>query len=311
MDKILEALSKLLPAEQLNEVSAAIAEMLEESKNEVKAELEAEFNKNLEEAYAELSSEKEESEKVAKEGYRQAWDIITELRNRNEIMKTEYDAAIEEGYEEAYQQILAERGKNENIEVELHEEYEKRFNESKGYMVDKLDLFLRNKGKEIYEMARRDIMNDPSMVEHKVTLDRIIESVSNYITDEDRVLATSSRLEEVKKAAEEANGRIRILEAKNIRLSTENNKLNEAIKQAAELITESKHVANVDEKKERVEKAKSAAGRGEVATENVKVVAEYANKDKAGDTDNEVVVEGMNPEFLHDMQVLSGLKTND
>jgi hypothetical protein len=311
MDKILEALSKLLPAESLNEVSAAIAEMLEESKNEVKAELEAEFNKNLEEAYAELSSEKEESEKVAKEGYRQAWDIITELRNRNEIMKTEYDSAIEEGYEEAYQQILAERGKNENIEVELHEEYEKRFNESKGYMVDKLDLFLRNKGKEIYEMARRDIMNDPSMVEHKVTLDRIVESVSNYITDEDRVLATSSRLEEMKKATEEANGRIRILEAKNIRLSTENNKLNEAIKQAAELITESKHVANVDEKKERVEKAKSAAGRGEVATENVKVVAEYANNKNAGDTDNEVVVEGMNSDFLHDMQVLSGLKTND
>lgn len=311
MDKILEALSKLVPADQINEVSAAIAEMLEESKKE----LETEFNKNLEEAYAELSAEKEESEKVAKEGYRQAWEIITELRNRNEIMKAEYDAAIDEGYEEAYQAILAERGKNENIEVELHEEYEKRFNESKGYMVDKLDLFLRTKGKEIYEAARRDIINDPAMVEHKVTLDRIVENVSNYITDEDRVLATSARLDELKKSVEEANGRIRILEAKNIRLSSENNKLNEernklneAMKEAEALLTETKVVGD---KKERVEKAKSATGRGEIVTENVKVVGEAAAKDHAGDTDDDVVVEGMDPDFVHQMQVLSGLKSND
>jgi len=308
-DKITEALSKLLPEDQLKEVSSAIAEMLEETK----ADLETEFNKNLEEAYSELSEQLVESEKVAEEGYHQAWDFITDLRNRIEVMRAEYDSAIEEGYEEAYQAILAEKGKNENIETDLYEEYEKRFNESKGYVVDKLDLFLRNKGKEIYEMARRDIMNDPSMVEHKVVLENIVQQVSNYISDEDRVLATSSRLGETKKGLEEAQGRIRMLEAKNIRLSTENNKLNETVKQAAELIQESTQNAVADNKKVRVEKAKNASGRGEVATENTKVVAEYAAEPKkTGDSDNgdDTLVESMDPAQLHAMQVLAGTKNN-
>jgi len=309
MDKITEALSKLLPEDQLKEVSSAIADMIEETK----VELETEFNKNLEEAYAELSEQLVESEKVAEDGYREAWDFITDLRNRIEVMRAEYDSAIEEGYEEAYQAILAEKGKNESIETDLYEEYEKRFNESKGYVVDKLDLFLRNKGKEIYEMARRDIMNDPSMVEHKVVLENIVQQVSSYISDEDRVLATSSRLDETKKNLEDAQGRIRMLEAKNIRLNTENNRLNESVKQAAELIQESTQTAVADNKKARVEKAKNASGRGEVATDNVKVVAEYANEPKSkGDNDkgDDTLVESMDPAQLHAMQVLAGTKNN-
>jgi rubrerythrin len=308
MDKILEALSKLLPEDQLKEVSSAIAEMVEETK----AELEVEFNKNLEEAYTELSEQLVESEKVAEDGYRQAWDFITDLRNRIEVMRAEYDSAIEEGYEEAYQAILAEKGKNENIETDLYEEYEKRFNESKGFLVDKIDLFLRGKGKEIYEMARRDIMSDPSMVEHKVVLDNIVEQVSGYITDEDRILATSSRLDETKKNLEDAQGRIRMLEAKNIRLSTENNKLNETVKQAAELINESTKSAVEDSKKARVEKAKKVTGRGEVVTENTKVVSEFSNTPKTDNTDNgdDTLVESMDPAQLHAMQVLAGTKNN-
>ncbi len=309
MDKILEALSKLLPEDQLKEVSSAIVEMIEETK----VELETEFNKNLEEAYTELSEQLNESEKVAEDGYRQAWDFITDLRNRIEVMRAEYDAAIEEGYEEAYQAILAEKGKSENIETDLYEEYEKRFNESKGYVVDKLDLFLRNKGKEIYEMARRDIMNDPSMVEHKVVLEKIVESVSDYISDEDRILATSSRLDETKKNLEEAQGRIRMLEAKNIRLSTENNKLNETVKEAASLISESTKHAVEDNKKARAEKAKNVTGRGEVATDKVKVVAEYADDSKkTGDNDNsdDTIIESIDPAQLHAMQVLAGTKQN-
>ncbi|RDJ35595.1 MAG: hypothetical protein DWQ19_12320 [Crenarchaeota archaeon] len=309
MDKITEALSKLLPEDQLQEVSAAVSEMLEKKKKE----LEAEMNSNLEEAYATLTAEKEETERVAKEGYRQAYDIISELRNRNEIMKSEYDTAIEEGYEEAYQAILAERGKNENIEVELHEEYEKRFNESKDYMVEKLDLFLRNKGKEIYEMARRDVMNDPTMAEHKVTLDKIVESVSNYISDEDRIMATSSRLEEAHKQVEELSGRVKILESKNIRLSRENTNLNEAMKEAAALITESKSHANDDEKKARIDEAKKVTGRGDVVTEDTKVVGEYSNDNKGNTTndDDDVVVEGFDPDTLDQLAVLAGTKKSD
>jgi hypothetical protein len=310
MDKILEALSKLLPADQMEGVKAAVEEMV----NEVKAELEAEMNKNLDEAYAELTEELQEAEKVGEEGYRKAWDIITDLRNRIDTLRAEYDAALDEGYEEAYQQVLAERGKNETLETELHEEYEKRFNESKAYLVEKVDQFLRTKGKEIYEQARRDIMNDPSMVEHKIVLEKIVENVSDYITDEDRVFATSSKVEEVKKQLSDATARIKMLEAKNIRLDSENRKLNEHVKQAAEIITESKKVADDEAKKARVEKAKNATGRGKVSTEKtVEVVAEYADEDNKGGNDDgdTTLVENLAESDLHDFQVLAGIKTND
>ena len=308
MDKILEALNKLLPEDQISEVTTALEGILADTKKE----LEDEYNKNLEEAYGELSTEKEEAEKVAREGYRQAYEYITEQRNRMEIMKAEYDAAIEEGYEEAYQQILAERGKGENLEVDLHEEYEKKFNESKDYMVDKLDVFLRSKGKEIYEAARRDVVNDPAMVEHKVVLDRIVENVNGYITDEDRILATGSRLKDSQKSVDDLSGRVKILESRNIKLSMDNTKLNEAMKEAAELINESKEAVETGEKNVRTEKAKKATGRGEIVTEDVKVVAEHHNDDKGNKTDDdELVVEGLDQETLHEIQVLAGTRTND
>jgi hypothetical protein len=53
MNKIKEALEKLLPADQIQEVSSAIEEMLKDAKSE----LETEFNSKLEEAYAEVSNE--------------------------------------------------------------------------------------------------------------------------------------------------------------------------------------------------------------------------------------------------------------
>jgi len=308
MDKILEALSKLLPADQMEGIREAVEEMV----NDVKAELEAEMNKNLDEAYAELTGEVQEAEKIGEEGYRKAWDIISDLRGRLTTLRAEYDNALDEGYEEAYQQVQVEKGKNEALEGQLHEEYEKRFNDSKSFLVEKVHQFLRAKGKEIYEQARRDILNDPSMVEHKIVLEKIVESVSDYITDEDRILATSSRMEEAKKQVSEASARIKMLEAKNIRLSTENNKLNEQVKQAAEIITESQKSADTESKKARVEKAKSATGRGKVSTDKVEVVAEYASDDKGGDDDSDTtLVENLAESDLHDYQVLAGIKSND
>ena len=49
MDKITEALKKLLPESEINEVAASINESLEQAKTE----LEAEYNAKLEEAYKE------------------------------------------------------------------------------------------------------------------------------------------------------------------------------------------------------------------------------------------------------------------
>lgn len=294
MEKILEALKKLLPESEVNEVSSAIQGMLDQAKTD----LEAEFNNKLEEAYAELSNEVSDAEKIAEKGYEEAYAIIADLRNRLEVQGEEYNSALEEGYEEAYQMLLQEKEKNQKLEVELYEEYDKKLSEMKEYIVDKVDQFLQFKGQEIYEQAKRDIINDPRMVEHKVALDKIIDITSNYLSDEDFAAVNSAKLEEASKSIEEMKAQLRIMEARNIRLSTENTKLNEAVREAQEVITESQKVVSetkkeavVNEQKERTEKAKNVTGRGK--TEDGEVISEYAAPTDAG---------------MDQMLVLSGLK---
>jgi hypothetical protein len=282
MDKIVEALKKLLPEDQINEVAAAVKEMLEASK----AELEAEFNTKLEEAYAQLSSELSEKEKTGYQGYQEAYAIINDLRNRLEMQREEYNKQLEEGYEEAYQLLIAEREKNNTLEVDMYEEYDKKLQEMKDYIVDKVDQFLQFKGSEIYEQAKRDVLNDPRMAEHKVALDKIVDITANYLSDEDYALATSTKLEESRKKLEEVQGQLRIMEARNIRLSTTNTQLTEQVRRAKEVINEGRQVKTEDKKaqviteqKERVSKVKNVTGRGHTDTENVEVIAEYNNGD--------------------------------
>jgi hypothetical protein len=277
MEKILESLKKLLPETEVNEVSSAIQDMLDEAK----ADLEAEFNQKLEEAYAELSKEVSDAEKVAEQGYEEAYTIIADLRNRLELQGEEYKSALEEGYEEAYQMLKQEQGKNQKLEVEMYEEYDQKLAQMKEYIVDKVDQFLQFKGQEIYEQAKREIINDPRMVEHKVALDKIVDIASNYLSDDDFNSVKSAKIEEANKAIEDMKAQIRILEARNIRVSTENTKLNEAVRHAQDVITESKKVvtevkkeAVVNEQKERTEKAKNVTGRGK--TNDGEVISEYA-----------------------------------
>jgi len=278
MDKITEALKRMLPEAEVGEVASAVKEMLEETKNS----LEKEFNDKLEEAYAELTGELETAEKTAEKGYEEAYAIIADLRNRLEVQGEEYKAALEEGYEEAYQILKTERNKNQSLEVEMYEEYDKKLAEMKEYIVDKVDQFLQFKGQEIYEQAKRDVLNDPRMSEHKVTLDKIIDLTSNYLSDVDFATVSSSKLDEANKSIEEMKGQLRLMEARNIRLSTENTKLNESVRQAQEIITESRKAISRDKKssfiteqKERSEKAKNVTGRGKIADEGV-VLSEYA-----------------------------------
>ena len=185
-DKIVEALKKLLPEDQINEVASAVNDMLESSKRE----LESEYNDKLEEAYKQLSEEMSNAEKTAYQGYQEAYGIIADLRNRLEMQRDEYNKALEEGYEEAYQMLLQEREKNNTLEVDMYEEYDKKLGEMKDYIVDKVDQFLQFKGAEIYEQAKRDVLNDPRMAEHKVTLDKIVDITANYLSDEDYQAAT-------------------------------------------------------------------------------------------------------------------------
>jgi len=293
-NKIFESLKKMLPENEVKEVSSVISEMIENAKDE----MEKEYNKNLEEAYAQLSGELASAEKTAYEGYQEAYEIINDLRTRLEVQKQEFDAQLEEGYEEAYQMLLAERNTKSQVEVDLYEEYDQKLAEMKAYIVEKVDQFLQYKGAEIYEQAKKDLVNDPRILEHKVALDKIVDITANYLSDEDFAAVSSAKLEEATKAIEEMKGQLRIMEARNIRLSTENTKLNEAVRQAQEVITESKKVvaetkkeAIVTEQKERTEKAKDVTGRGN--KDEGTVISEYAAPQDSG---------------MDQLLVLSGLK---
>lgn len=300
MEKLLEALKSLLPKDQVKDVSEAIEGYL----SEAKTELETEFDNKLKEAYTEMTEEKGSDEAVAEQGYQQAYAIIQDLRNRLELQKEEYEAALEEGYEEAYKHIKEEQGKNGNIEVEMYEEYEKKLNEMRDYVVDKVDQFLQFKGKEIYEQARRDVVSDPRMVEHKVTLDRIVELASDYISDEDYASATSSRLNEAEKVSDDLKGQMRILEARNIRLGSQNTKLQEAVRESATLLTEQASASTESGKKARADKATQASGRGKKVADS-ELIAEYGDGNEAAN--NDVLTE---QDEYHDLKVLSGLVEN-
>lgn len=293
MNKITEALGKLLPEDQIKDVTSAIEEML----GEAKQELEKEYNDKLEEAYSELSNELKESEKVAEEGYNEAYSIISELRNRLDVQGKEYEATLEEGYEEAYQMLVEERNKNKNLEVSLYEEYDKKLEEMKEYIVDKVDQFLQTKGQEIYEQAKQDLLNDPRFVEHKSTLDKIIDITSDYISDEDYANVSSAKLEEAKKSIDDLKGQVKLLEARSIRLSTENTKLNEAIREKESVLVEqaqniekAKKNSRKEEMNERVEKSEEVSGRGQVV---------------AGES---IIAENNAADNFNDLHVLAGLK---
>lgn len=281
MDKIVEALKKLLPESEAKEVASVVTEMLDNAKKE----LEAEYTTKLEEGYVEFSNELSQAEKTAESGYQEAYAIIGELRNRLELQGEEYKQALDEGYEEAYQMLKQERDKSNTLEVEMYEEYDRKLSEMKEYIVDKVDAFLQFKGGEIYEQAKRDILNDPRMAEHKVALDKIVDVTSQYLSDEDFNGATSAKLDEAVKQVEEMKGQLRIMEARNIRISTENTKLNETVRQAQELISESRKASTsrrkaevVTEQKERTQKAKQVTGSGRIVNnDDREVISEYAN----------------------------------
>ena len=272
MDKILEALKKMLPENQINEVADAIKGMLKQAKVDV----EKEYNSRLEEAYSELAKELTEAEKTAENGYEEAYRIIGDLRGRLDIQGQEYQSALEEGYEEAYQMLKSEREKGGKIEVDMYEEYDNKLNQMKSYIVDKVDEFLQLKGSEIYEQARRDVLSDPRLAEHKVTLDKIINITSDYISDDNMNAISGKKLEEAQKTLDEQKGQIKILEARSIRLSTENTKLNESVRYAQDVINEQKKFAvnsrkenMISEQKERTQKAKNVTGRGQTSTEDI------------------------------------------
>ncbi len=273
MDNIvLEALKKLLPETDVNDVYESVKTVLEEKNKE----LENEFDNKLQEAYSELSKQLTETEEKAKEGYNQAYAIIAELRNRLDLQREEYEKEMHEGFEQAYQQIKLEEEKNKTIEIDMYEQYDSKLEEMKEYMVDKLDEFFKEQVSQIYQQARRDILNDPRLAEHKVALDKIVDITANYLSDHEVAGVTSEKLSEAAKEIENMKGQLKILEARNIRLSTdntklnevfrqikeENSRLNETVKETKKVVLENKNTAVVNEQKERIKKVANVTGNG-------------------------------------------------
>lgn len=299
-EQIMKALAGLLPEDAQKEVSTAISNYLDEA-NKV---LEAEYNDKLSEAYKVVEEEKSSDEQVAERGYAQAWEIITDLRDRLETQKEEFEAALEEGYEEAYQMLQEERSKNDTLEVSLYEEYDKRLAEVRGYMVDKIDQFLALQGEKYYEMAKKDVLNDPAVTEHKLAFEKMLEVAQNYLSDEDFAVASSTRVDTLGKQLDEQKAQIKILEAKNMRLATDNTRLTEAVKHQHTVINESKS----NEKNVRLEKARKAEGRGEGNTESRRVVI-GEQKDASGEpvaNSNNTIVENAGEDIFADWKYLAG-----
>jgi hypothetical protein len=159
----------------------------------------------------------------------------------------------------------------------------------------------------MYEQARRELLNDPQVAEHKVAMDRVVGILSDYISQEDYTLATSSKLEEALKTLEELRNKQRILEARNMRLSTDNKKLNENVRVLAEA-TKSNGQTITEERNARAEKAKNVTGRGQKVTQDVKVIAEH--DETPSEKPASVLSEAIKPDDLRQMRVLSGLQTS-
>lgn len=299
MNKILEALKKLLPANQVQEVSKAIEDMLAEGKTE----LESEFNNKLKQAYDQISEELTMAEQTADAGYSQAYEIISDLQKRLESQNEEFQNSMDEGFEEAWNLLQAEKEKNKTLEVTIYEEFNGKIKQMRDLFVEKTDEYLHKHNAEMYETARRDLLSDPRMVEHKVALDKIIDILTNYVSEEDFAGASANKVEEANRAVDELRGRIQVLESRNVRLSTQNTKLNEQVREANNLLTENKNT----ERKERSKVAGNVSGRGQRVMEpGEKVIAEFTNPQLTKPSSDEgSILE--NNDALNDLLVLSGL----
>lgn len=302
--KISEALKKLVPADQVVELEEALSAFLDQAI----ADKDKQCDEKLAEAYAQMSKELAENEKIGKDGYDKAISMIAGLRNQLEIQSEEFKGLEEEyknkvklGFDEAYQMLEDEKKKALKLEADLYEEYDKKVDKIKMFMTEKLDQFLQFKGAEIYESVKRELLSDPRVAEQKIALDRVMEAVGRYMVDDGIVSNNSAKLEETSKKIDELKGQIRIIEARNIKLSLDNTKLTENLRQTQAVVSEATEVVSkagkaevIKEQNERAVKATNVTGRGKTHAEDNVVISENQN----GNVSKE----------YSEMQVLAGIK---
>jgi len=283
-DRVLEALSGLVPEDAQDKLTVAVTTLLDEAVADLKASLEADAKAKLDEEVKNIAGEREKDWQTAEQGYKQAYDIISDLRARLARQETEFEESMKEEYESAYQMILDERKKNETLEASLHEAYEKELKVRDEKLVDMVDTFLEKMGEEYYESARREVMNDPYLAEHRMAFEKVIDVVKDYVSEEDVANNTGSKLKDLEQKLESVESTRRQLEQKNMKLMTENHKYQEYLKETKELLE--KNLLN--EQNARVESAKKVEGRGKTVNEPQRevVIGEAVDRSTTADAQN-------------------------
>lgn len=299
IEKIHNVLSQVLPEDKAAQVTDSIKKMMESYYRK----LEKEFNKKLHEAYTQLEEEKRQAELIAEQGYEQAYEIICSLMQRLDEQREEFKKTLYEGYEEAYQTILKERRKAEKLETELYEEYDKKLQQIKEYMVDKLDQFLEAQEVELYEAAKRELLNDPTVAEYRVALAKVAEVLSEYMHNDDFDGVATQKLEDALKQIEDLRSQMRILEARNTRLAAENHRLNEQVARARKLMTESTRQA----RKAKASKKKAISGRGHQVL-NEDILLEHGLPSSSKPKQDDAGRSSSQQDPLNDLLVLSGVQ---
>lgn len=296
---ITSALAKMLPENQVSEVSDLISSMIEAKAEEIRNESQA----KLDEAFEELTQELEAAKAKANEGYEQAYTIINSLMNRIDEQREEYEATLENGFEEAHAENEKLIAKNNTLELELYDEFNNKLQEMGNVMVEKVDQFLALQEVEMYEQAKRDVLNDPRVLEQKIAVEKMAEILSDYISNDTVANVTTAKVEESRRQVEELRAQLRIVEAKNVKLSAKNNQLSEQVNDAQGIIAE----AHKQDRKERAAKKGNVSGRGQRVVQE-QLISEF-NAPATNESSNEPTVsEAVDP--MHELLVLSGLEQN-
>lgn len=292
-ETIMEALAGLIPAEAAEKTTNAIATLLDES---VKA-IEAEAEKNLEDAYATVAAERAEDWKTAEAGYAQAYEVIEDLRNRLTLQKEEFESHMTNEFGVAKKMLEEEKSKNENLEQAIYEDMNKKLQESREWLIDKVDAFLAKQGEEYYEAARREVLSDPCLAEHRVALERVIDVVGDFV-GADKEYVGGQKAAELTRSLEQAEIAKQRLEAKNHRLMRENTDMQKLVVEAKQMV-EGKLLM---EQQERQAKAKKVQGSGKVVmSEREVVIGEAADQKQNATTEDKNVI-------TENWQRLAGLK---
>jgi hypothetical protein len=296
MDKITQALRNILPAEQISEVAKAVEEAIAVRFDQ----MDTEFNSKLEEAYEQLTAERKAVEEEGVKGYQQAYEIISSLMNRLDEQRSEFEKTLDEEFSVAYDEIEKLKEEKNNVEVGIYDEFNKKLQAMKDVMIDKVDQFLTLQEGELYESAKREVLSNPRVLEQRVAVEKMAEILSDYLSVDQVSGISSAKIEEANRQIKTLEGQLRIVESRNVKLSSQKNKLEEQVRDAHEVITE----ATRTERKERVNRKGIASGRGKRVI-NEELISEYASKTNTSNNDEDLT-EGHDP--LNDLLVLSGLE---